>query len=251
MFHMSPTETSASQPKSGDSDRPGAIELVLVDDHPTILSALRGAVEDTIDMRVVAECSTSEESFQLAKEHSPDVIVVDLSLDDGHGFDVLENIRAHCPDIRSLVFSMYDEKVYAERALRAGASGYLMKAAPPKEVIKAVRTVHDGEVYLSEQMTRRVLKGMNHEVGERPHFPIDEFTDRELQVFQMLGQGLPLSEISDRLDLARKTVETYRRRAKEKLGVESGEELVAYATRWTLAQPTEKDPENSPDSSET
>lgn len=242
---LNPADAPESEAAAQSNGRPGSIDLVLVDDHPTIRSALRSAAENTMDMAVVAESGTASDAFQLVEEHTPDVVVVDLSLADGHGFDLLNNVRSHCPDTRSLVFSMYDETVYAERALRAGASGYLMKGAPADEVLTAARKVDGGGVYLSDQMTARVLKKVIEGEAEEAHFPIDELTDRELQVFQMLGQGHPLSEIADHLSLARKTVETYRRRAKDKLGIGSAEEMVAYAARWTLAQPTTNDQDDS------
>lgn len=227
------------------TDSAGHIALVLIDDHPTVRSAIRSAAEDTIDIEVVAETGSAEEAFQLIEGQEPDVAVVDLSLSDSHGFDLLNNLQAHSPETSALVFSMYDETVYAERALRGGASGYLMKVASAREVLRAVRRVDESGVYLSQQMTERVLKKMVEDEAEEAHFPIDDLTDRELQVFQMLGQGLTLSEIADRLNLARKTVETYRRRAKEKLGVESAGKLVAHAVQWTLAQP-EADEEEEP-----
>lgn len=235
---MPPTEGVPEPSDPAETPDPADhINLALIDDHPTVRSAIRSAAEDTMDIEVVAESSSAEEAFQWIEEQEPDVAVVDLSLSDGHGFDLLGNLQAHCPETSILVFSMYDETVYAERVLRAGASGYLMKAASAAEVLRAVRRVHEGGVYLSGKMTERVLKKMVEGQAEEARFPIDELTDRELQVFQMLGQGLTLSEIADRLSLARKTVETYRRRAKEKLGVDSAEKVVAHAARWTLAQP--------------
>lgn len=190
-----------------------------------------------MNVEIVAEAGAAEEAFHWLEEKNPDVAVVDLSLSDGHGFDLLKNIRTHCPETRALVFSMYDEEVYAERALRAGASGYLMKVATAEEVLRAVQHVHEGGIYLSRKMTDRVLKKMAQDGADEARFPIDELTDRELQVFQMLGQGLTVAEIADRINLARKTVETYRRRAKEKLGHETAAEVVSHAARWVLGQP--------------
>lgn len=236
-----PSGSSGSKGPSESTGQTDHIDLLLIDDHPTVRSAIRSAAEDALDITVVGEAESSEEAFPLLEEKEPDVAIVDLSLSDGHGFDLLDNLQVHSPNTESLVFSMYDETVYANRVLQAGASGYLMKAASTSEVLRAVRHVHEGGVYLSETMTEQVLGKMVENQGEGERFPIDELTDRELQVFQMLGQGITLSEIADRLNLARKTVETYRRRAKEKLGVENAEKVVAFAARWTLAQGKENE----------
>lgn len=221
------------------------IEIVIVDDHPTTRNAIRQAVEATGDIDVVGETGSSEEAFRLIEDREPDVATIDLSLSDGHGFDLLENVRSQCPETRAVVFSMYEEKVYAERALRAGAAGYVMKLSSADNLIEAIRRVGEGKVYLSPDMTSRVVERLVEGDEGEARFPIDELTDRELQVFQMMGQGRTVEEITDRLNLARKTVETHRRRAKEKLGVDSVSELMSYAARWTWAQSEEEEAEVS------
>lgn len=230
------SESGSSAQPSNSTDR---IDLVLVDDHPTVRDALRSVAENMMGIEVVAETGSAGEAQQLVEENSPDVVVLDLSLDDGYAFELLDNLQDQFPEIRVLIFSMYDERVYAHRAFQAGASGYLMKAAPAKEVLQAARHVHNGGVYLSDEMTKRVLKKMVEDQSEEARFPVGELTDRELQVFRMLGQGLTLSEIADRLDLARKTVETHQRRAREKLGYETAAEVLAHAAQWVLGQPKE------------
>jgi len=210
------------------------IRVFLVDDHPAILVSIRDQIEETLDMEV---CGTarSATAFPEIEDLQPDVVVVDISLEDGHGLDLVQNVRSQYPDIQVIVFSMYDEKVYAERAIRMGASGYLMKSEPLEELINGIRAVDKGEVYLSDEMASRILnkvaKGGSTEAG----FLIDELTDRELAVFQMLGEGHSIEEIQDRLNIARKTVEAYRRRAKEKLGFDSVTELLQYAVQWATA----------------
>lgn len=228
--------TKAPDPDVSSSSH---IDIVIVDDHPTTRSTIRRAAEETMGMKVVGETGSATEAFALIEEHEPAVATVDLSLDDGHGLDLLENVRNHCPETRTVVFSMYDEKVYAERAFRAGASGYLMKASAAGTLVEAIRQVNDGEVYLSPEMTSRVLKRMVKGEAKEAQFPIDSLTDRELQVFQMMGHGLTVEEITERLNLARKTVETHRRHAKEKLGVDSVSELMSHAARWTMAHAQE------------
>jgi DNA-binding NarL/FixJ family response regulator len=211
------------------------ISVFLIEDHPAILEAVKSQVRDTTDIEVCGTTGSTTEAFRQIETHPPDVVVVDISLEDGHGLDLIQNVRAQCPDVKVLVFSMYDETVYAERALRVGASGYLMKDKPLEELMGGIRAVSDGEVYLSDQMSSRVLSRAVRGEDADASPPIDKLTDRELAVFQMLGEGYSLEEIQDRLNIARKTVEAYRRQAKEKLGVGSVAELLRYAVRWATA----------------
>jgi DNA-binding NarL/FixJ family response regulator len=215
-----------------ESDR---IRVFLVDDHPAILVSIRDRIEETLDIEVCGTETSSNDSFRQIEDLQPDVAVVDVSLEDGHGLDLVQNIRSQFPDVNVIVFSMYDEKVYAERAIRMGASGYLMKNEPLEELINGIRAVHKGEVYLSDEMASRVLNKVARGGSAESGFLIDELTDRELAVFQMLGEGYSIEEIQERLNIARKTVEAYRRRAKEKLGFDSVTELLQYAVQWATA----------------
>jgi DNA-binding NarL/FixJ family response regulator len=214
------------------------IRVYLVDDHPAIREAIRDTIEATIDMEICGETSSSDDAFREIEDLDPDVAVVDISLNDAHGLDLVQNVRSQYPDVRTIVFSMYDENVYAERAIRAGASGYLMKSEPTRNIVEAVRCAHEGEVYLSRKMSSRILNKVAMGRTAEPSFAIDELTDREMAVFQMLGQGYSVQEIQDRLSLSRKTIETYRRRAKEKLGFDTVSELLQYAVQWTYGQGT-------------
>ena len=212
-----------------------SISVFFVEDHPVVVEAIKAGVEETLDIEVCGTTGSTTEAFRQIEPLEPDVLVVDISLEDGHGLDLIQNVQAQYPEIQMIVYSMYDETVYAERALRMGASGYLMKSEPPQELISGIRAVSEGEVYLSDQMSSCVLnKAVRGEEAEAGG-PIDELTDRELAVFQMLGEGYNLEEIQDRLNIARKTVEAYRRRAKEKLGFDSVAELLEYAVQWATA----------------
>jgi len=217
------------------------IRVYLVDDHPAIREAIRDTIEGTIDMEICGETSSSDDAFRDIEELQPDVAVIDISLNDAHGLDLVQNVRSQYPEVRTIVFSMYDENVYAERAIRAGAAGYLMKSEPTKNIIEAIRCAYDGEVYLSRKMSSRILNKVAMGRSAEPSFAIDELTDREMAVFQMLGQGYSVQEIQDRLSLSRKTIETYRRRAKEKLGFDTVSELLQYAVQWTYGQGTHGD----------
>ena len=217
---------------TNDTDR---IRAFIVDDHPAIVEAVRDRFAKTLDIEVCGASGSSAEAFHAVEEHQPDVVVVDISLEDGHGLDLVQNIRSQYPDVQVIIFSMYDEFVYAERAVRLGASGYLMKKEPLDELVLGVRAVHNEEVYLSDTMTSRILNKVAGGDSSDPGFPIDALTDRELAVFRMLGEGRTVDEIQKRLNIARKTVEAYRRRAKEKLGLESVSELLQCAVQWARA----------------
>lgn len=225
---------------SSNDHSAGHIGVYLVDDHPPIRDAIRDRIDGVIDMEVCGEAGSSEEALLQIEEIDPEVAIVDLSLKDGFGLDLIEDLQEQCPDVQPVVFSMYDEKTYAERAIRAGGSGYLMKLEPTSALVEAIRTANDGGVYLSEKMTSRILDNVAGR-SSGPNFPIDELTDRELSVFQLLGQGLSVEEIRDRLSLARKTVETYRRRAKEKLGFDTVSELLQFALLSTYGQDDRED----------
>jgi DNA-binding NarL/FixJ family response regulator len=232
----SPDSTASHVDNTRANDAPADhLSVAIADDHPPIREAICHAVEQAIDMTVTAEAGSPEEASRLIVECRPDVAVVDLCFGECEGFRLIETLRAKCPGMDILVFSVREERVYAERALRAGASGYLMKEAPMEELRAALRRVAEGEAYLSPEMTGRVLRRMQNGQGEEVSFPIDELTGRELRVFCMLGNGLTVEEIADRLDLNRKTVETYRRRAKEKLGYETVDDVVSHAARWIQA----------------
>ena len=211
------------------------IHVFLVDDHPAILAAIRDEIDETLDLEVCGTAGSPTEAFSMIEELQPDVVVVDISLKDGHGLDLVENTRSQYPDIQIIVYSMYDEMVYAERAIRLGASGYLMKKEPLDELVQGIRAVHDEEVYLSDDMAASILSKVARGGDSAPGFPIDELTDRELAVFQMLGEGYSIEQIQERLNIARKTVEAYRRRAKEKFGFDSVSELLQYAVQWATA----------------
>ena len=223
------------------------IRTFLVDDHPAILEAIRNRIDATLDIEVCGTATTSADAFRQIEEIEPDTAVIDISLEDAHGLDLVQNLQSQCPEIQIVVYSMYDEMVYAERAIQAGASGYLMKDEPPEELVEAIRVVDQGEVFLSREMASQILNKVARGESSEPSFPIEDFTDRELAVFQMLGEGYSIEEIQDRLNLARKTVETYRRRAKEKLGFESVSKLLQFAVQWASAPGAGKKISDSPE----
>lgn len=213
----------------------GEIQLFIVDDHPVVRQALADRVSSTLGMSMCGECETSEEALQQVEALRPDVVVIDLSLQDTHGVDLIQTIKERWPEVQVVVYSMHDEVVYAERAIRAGAAGYVMKGEPTEQLISAIQAADEGDIYLSQDVESSILKRTAGGDGG-VHFPIDELSDRELTVFRMLGEGQSVDEIADRLGIAGKTVEGHRRRAKQKLEAGSVSNLQQYAALWMLAR---------------
>ena len=228
--------TATASPNGSLSSR---IRVAVVDDHPAIREAIADTVRDEPGLELCGVAGSAAEAFDLVRSTAPDVAVIDISLGDAHGLDLVQNLRAQHRALEVVVFSMYDEEVYAERAIRAGARGYVMKSEPTQSVAEAIRAAAQGEIYLNRRAASRILSkvaGGRSSQGRDEAAGLEELTDREMAVFQMLGQGRPTDEIAERLNLSRKTVETYRRRAKEKLGFETVTELLQFAIRWTYAQ---------------
>lgn len=237
-FHPAAPSGGAPVP-SDDTDAKVArehTEVFLVDDHPAIREALASAVNSTVGMAVVGNSARAVDALPLIEQQAPDVVVVDLSLEGKDGLTLVQHIRSRVPEARILVFSMYDEDVYAERAIRAGASGYVMKTEHPQKVARAIEEISEGQVYLSQPIRSRLLSKVIRAEDYSTNSRLDELTDRELTVFRMLGEGCSVRQIADQLDLNRKTIETYRRGAKEKLGYETVDRLLQHAVQWTNGQ---------------
>lgn len=252
-----PAERSLGAPSTSVGSFP-SIRVFLADDHPAVRLALRGVIEAERGMDVCGEAASSNEALRQIEGLAPDVAVLDISLEDAHGLDLVESLQAFASDTEALIYSMFEEEAYAVRAVHAGASGYLEKSEPPEKVPEAIRTVAEGEIYLSSRMFSQTLKQAAGRLPVRsaqsgPNGPAEALSDRELEVFQMLGLGYSLQEIQERLSLARKTVETYRRGARHKLGCETPHELYQRAVQWTDGQaslpkgPTSEGPSNNPD----
>jgi DNA-binding NarL/FixJ family response regulator len=225
---------SLTRPSQIEASGVEKIRVVIVDDHPAIREALTDTLSSKMDMEFAGEAESAGDAMRVINKVRPDVAIVDISLKDAHGLDLVQNIRIQYPEVQVVVFSMYDESAYAERAVRAGALGYVMKNSPTQSVVEAIRCAMRGEVYLSRRMASRILtKVVRGRSSQGFRFSVDDLTDREMAVFQMLGQGHGVDEIAERLNLSRKTVETYRRRAKEKLGFDTVSELLQHAIHWT------------------
>ena len=207
--------------------------ILIVDDHPVVRRGLRELLHDEPDLEMCGEAESSEEALEQLADAAPDVVVVDLTLKSGHGLKLIHDIKDRSPKVKSLVSSMHDEMLFAERVLRAGAMGYINKQASPEKIISAIRQILHGEIYLSSRMANRLLHRVS---GDRlpEKSTVERLTDRELQVFQMIGQGLSTREIAKDLELSRKTIETHREKIKAKLRLRNSTELSRDATRWAM-----------------
>lgn len=212
------------------------VSIFIVDDHPIVRQGLRQLVEHEPDMIVCGEAESAAEGLKGIGKHAPDVAVVDLTLKDGNGLDLTRDIRARHPQTRILVLSMHDASIYAERVLRAGAMGYLMKEEATEKVIGAVRTILRGEIFLSENIAQRMLLKVASGKSVRGGSPLDVLSDRELEVFRMVGQGVSTREIALRLHRSVKTIDSHRENIKRKLNLNSAADLLQHAIQWVQSE---------------
>jgi len=212
--------------------RKGKIRVLLVDDHPVLRKGLAQLINQESDMLVCGEAEEATKAFDAVGTLNPDVGVVDISLKRGNGIELVKNVKARYPQIAMLVLSMHDETLYAERALRAGALGYIMKEEATEQVLVAIRRVVTGEIFLSEKMKGRMLQQLASGRGKVVVSPIEHLTDRELEVFRLIGEGRGTRQIAAELHLSVRTVEAYREYIKDKLNLKNSTELVQHAFHW-------------------
>ena len=208
--------------------------ILIVDDHPLVRSGFAQLIGDCPDLEVCGEAGDMAEALAQIETTRPDLAIIDLSLAGGSGLDLIERIKSQDKDILMLVASMHDETLYAERVLAAGARGYINKQEAQDSIIRAIRQVLAGRVYLSQQMTDRLLSGLVDANGEKRD--IDSLSNRELQVFELIGQGVSTSRIAEQLNLSTKTIETHQAHIKKKLGLSSAHQLTQRAIRWVMEQ---------------
>ncbi len=205
--------------------------LLIVDDHAVVRLGLRHLLGRANDLVVCGEAASTRQAVDAIHRLDPDLVIADISLGDGSGLELVKEIRRFNARLPVLVLSMHDETLFAERALRAGANGYVMKMEAPEELLHAVRAVLSGQVYVSQKMVSRLLHRLH---GPQPEAddPVTRLSDRELQLFSMLGSGLSTREIADRLCVSPKTVDSHRASMKRKLQVHTTVELTCLAARW-------------------
>lgn len=207
--------------------------ILLVDDHPMVRRGFADVIADEPALELCGEAANASDAMTQARELKPDLMIVDLGLPDQSGVELIKRVKATKLKSRILVSSIQDESLFAERCLRAGAMGYVNKAEPPETVLEAIFCVLDGEIYLSPDMTRRLVRGVAGKDAKGGTL-IDSLSDRELEVFDLMGRGLTTREIAERLTLSIKTVETHRDKIKAKLKIKSTAVLTRHAVQWVL-----------------
>ena len=208
--------------------------ILIVDDHPLLRQGLIGLLSLQPDFEICGEASGVAEGRTVAADAHPDVAIIDLSLKDGSGIELIKEFKEQYPQMKSLVVSMHDELLFAERALRAGAVGYVSKQEAIRTIVQAVRTVLEGKLYLSQAMTERMVQMAVGSKSDGLRSPLQRLTDREIEIFEMIGQGLTSRQIAGQLELSPKTVETHREHIKEKLELKNATELTKHAVQWVL-----------------
>ena len=216
--------------------RKSGARVLIVDDHAVLRDGLTQLINGEPDLAVCGEAASAEEAVELAAKLKPDLAIVDLTLEGAGGMELIKNLKAMQPRLSVLVLSMHDEAFYAERALRAGASGYVMKRAARDQIMQAIRSVLAGEMYVSERMQKTVVHQYFHGTTGEAKSPISRLSDRELEVLTLLGQGLSSKQIGERLHLSPKTVDSHRTHMKEKLGLAGAPELIRFAYEWSSSQ---------------
>lgn len=212
-------------------------KVLIVDDHPAVREALAIRIARQMDMTVCGEAADAITALRLVDEVQPDIVVIDISLKEANGIDLIKRIRDRNDSIRMLVWSMHSESLYAERALRAGAMGYVNKDQATDRIIEAIRRILEGKIYLSDEASEKLLhRALGGKPADGHSSPLDILADRELEVFRLIGQGHKTAEIANQLHLSVKTIETYRDRIRQKLKVENGTKLSYVATQWVLEQ---------------
>lgn len=228
---------SKKNPSSAEAkDTPRKRCIFIVDDHPMMRQGLAQLIEDEPDLAVCGEAGTAGAALNAVSSLKPDLVLADITLPDKSGVELIKDLQAIQPGLAILVISMHDESLYAERVLRAGARGYIMKQEGGKKMMQAIREVLNGRVSVSEKMSARILEIFSGRRAEGEQSPIERLTDREFEVFQLIGQGKTTREIAHQLHLSVKTVEVHRANIKEKLGLSTAPELISYAARWAQTQ---------------
>jgi len=224
---MSAQKSSSSRTKK---------RLLILDDHPMMREGLAQLINNEPDLTVCAEAGTGQQAIELASKSKPDLLLADISLPDKNGLEVIKQLHEFQSGLSVLVISMHDESLYAERAIRAGARGYIMKQEGGKKLMEAIRAVLAGKIYVSENISAKMLEALSGGGRDANRSALQNLSDREFEVLELLGSGKGTSEIAHQLHLSTKTVEAHRANIKLNLDLKTGPELVRYAVRWVETQ---------------
>lgn len=216
----------------------GKTRIVLVDDHPIVRQGVRMLINQESDLEVCGEADCASDALAVIAKTRPDVAVIDLTLKESSGLELIKDIRLRFPAIRALVLSMRDESFYAERVFRAGARGYITKEEGADKVVEGIRKILEDKVYVSEKMASRMICKLVDGRADVGKSPLQCLTDRELEIFEMIGSGLATREVAQNLHLSVKTVESHREHIKSKLKLDNATELLKHAIQWVQGQAT-------------
>jgi len=212
------------------------IRILIVDDHPMMRQGLVQLIDNEPDLAVAGEAETAEQAVSIIAQSAPDLVLADISLTGKSGLELIKDVQALRSGLPVLVISMHDESVYAERVLRAGGRGYIMKQEGGKQIMQAIRHVLSGQIYVSPKMSGKILEIFSGRRSESGGSPVERLSDREFEVFQLIGQGKGTRQIADQLHLSVKTVEVHRQHIKEKLKLTDAPSLARYAVQWVESQ---------------
>ena len=237
MKSTTPSATGPAVISDAPAEKPAAppsskLKVLIVDDHPVTRQGMRALVNQQLNLEVCGEADNAPQALELVAKLEPDLAIVDVTLKTTNGIELTKSIKARAPNLPVLVVSMHDESLYAERALRAGAMGYVMKQDAGEKVAVALQHLLRGEIYLSPKMKEKMLHRFVNKKSDGMVFAIDTLSDREMEVFQLIGNGYSTRQIAQKLNLSSKTIDSYREHLKLKLGLESGADLVRHAIQW-------------------
>ncbi len=221
---------------TAQQDNMNVKRVLVVDDTPIVRLGLAQLINRETDLMVCAETDSAQKVLEAIAQLDPDIVLVDISLEGRNGLELIKNINIHYARLPILVMSQYDESLYAERALRAGAMGYIMKDSPTERILDAIRNVLDKNIYVSDKMTCKLLQKSLNGKPDSIISPIERLSDRELEVFQLLGRGYGTSQIAEKLHLSVQTIGTYREHLKSKLNLKNATELIQYSIQWAQGE---------------
>jgi DNA-binding NarL/FixJ family response regulator len=230
------TTTKKSKNDKNKESNDSRQNILLVDDHPITRQGVTALINQQDNLRVCGEADNAAKALEIIPTLKPDLIIVDISLKTISGIELVKNIKAQYPKIPVLMMSMHDESLYAERSLRAGAKGYIMKQEANEKILIAINRVLMGDLYVSDKIKEKMLHHLVDKRSDQTEFSIDSLSDRELEVFQMIGNGFSTKQIAGKLHLSVKTIESYREHLKVKLHLNSGAELVQHAIQWMKSE---------------
>ncbi len=225
--------------KKGETKRKAEQRVCIVDDHPILRQGLAHLINQELDIKVCCESEDMMGALHCIGTHQPDIAIIDIALGQNSGLRLIEELAKKYPGMPTLALSMHDESLYAERSLRAGARGYIMKKEPPERIIVALKKILEGDIYVSESLSVKLLNKLR---GRHPgdySSPIDQLSNRELEVFEFLGRGLRTREIAEKLSLSVKTIETYVDHIKRKMNFRDSRHLFIHAIQWVMREPSE------------